>query len=39
MGRKELTILIENEINNHQIYIPVFYLIQINILIVFWGQK
>ena len=39
MGRKKITILIENEINNHQIYVPVFYLIEIDILIAFWGQK
>ena len=38
MGRKKITILIENEISNHQIYVPVFYLIQINILIAFWVQ-
>ena len=39
MGRKKITILIENEINNHQIYVTVFYLIEINILIAYWGQK
>ena len=39
MGRKKITILTENEMNNHQIYVPVFYLIEINILIAFWGQK
>ena len=38
MGPKKITILIENEINNHQIYFPVFYLIEINITIAFWGQ-
>ena len=39
MGRDKITILIENKINNHQIYVPVFYLIEINITIAFWGQK
>ena len=39
MGRKKISILIENEINTHQIYVPVFYLIEINILVAFWGQK
>ena len=39
MSRKKITILTENEIDNHQIYVPVFYLIEINILIAFWGQK
>ena len=35
MGRQKITILTENEINNHQIYAPVSYLIKINILISF----
>ena len=35
MGRQKITILTENETNNHQIYVPVFYLIEINILIAF----
>ena len=39
MGCKKIQMLMENEINSHQIYVPVFYLIQINILIAFWGQK
>ena len=39
MGCKKISILIENEINNHQIYVPVFYLIEINTLVAFWGQK
>ena len=39
MGHKKITILIENEINNQQIYVFVFYLFKINILIAFWGQK
>ena len=39
MGRKKISILIENEINNHQIYVPVFYLIKIYILVAFGGQK
>ena len=39
MGGKKISILIKNEINNHQIYVPVFYLIEIDILVAFWGQK
>ena len=39
MGRKKISILIENEINNHQIYVPVFYLIKIYILVVFEAKN
>ena len=39
MGRNKITILIENKLNNHQIYVFVFNLIEINILIAFWGQS
>ena len=39
MGCLKIPILIENEINSHQIYVPAFYLIQINILIAFLGKK
>ena len=39
MSRKKISILIENEINNHQIYVPVFYLIEFYILVAFWGEK
>ena len=39
MGRTKMSILIENDINNRQIYVPVLYLIEINILVAFWGQK
>ena len=35
MGRKKITILMGNEINNHKIYVHDFYLIEINILIAF----
>ena len=39
MCRKKITILTENEMNNHQIYVSFFYLIEINILIAFSDQK
>ena len=39
MGRNKITILIENKINNQQIYAPVFYLIEINILTAFEAKN
>ena len=39
MVRWKIAILMESEINNHQIYVHVFYLIEINIQIAFPGQN